>query len=146
MAILLPLGNSGSGAILQAIPVFTNIQTLSFSEDGTALRTDRGLILTKFSSVVSSQQSPHRGLFVKEQWIATETENILWLPPEYRTGVAAVYGKTVAIGTTSEHSKATRRRFIKEANNLVHTGSLHKDVANLVELRPSSSRQLRFLE
>jgi hypothetical protein len=83
--------------------VSTNIQTLSFSDDGTTLRTDRGLVLTELSSpsVTSSLRSPPCGLFVNEQWVATEIENILWLPPEYRPGDAAVYGKTVAIGNES---------------------------------------------
>jgi hypothetical protein len=97
------LWDARSGAMLQAIAVSTNIQTLSFSKDGKALRTEKGLILKEFSPplATSSQRSPPCGLFVKEQWVATGIENILWLPLEYRPGDTAVYGKTVAIGNES---------------------------------------------
>ncbi len=67
---IVELWDTSSGAMLQRIPVIANIQTLSFSKDGT-LRTDRGLILAKFSSVVSPQRSHHHRLFLKGGWVGS---------------------------------------------------------------------------
>ncbi|KAF2180019.1 hypothetical protein K469DRAFT_796808, partial [Zopfia rhizophila CBS 207.26] len=64
------LWDAGMGAILQTLEVGTIIQTFSFSEDGTFLQTNRGVLhTTSLSSGDShSQSSPLRGIFVKEQW------------------------------------------------------------------------------
>jgi WD40 repeat protein len=40
------LWDAGSGAALQTLEVDVALRTLSFSDDGTSLRTDRGLLLT----------------------------------------------------------------------------------------------------
>jgi hypothetical protein len=97
------LWDAGSGAALQTLKVDVALRTLSFSDDGTALRTDRGLLLTTSLSpgTVPSPQNLLPGIFVKKQWVAREMENILWLPPEYRPTCTAVHGEVAALGTAS---------------------------------------------
>jgi WD40 repeat protein len=97
------LWDAGSGAALQTLEVDLALRTLSFSDDGTSLRTDRGLLLTinLLPGAGASLQNLSRGVFVKEQWVARETENILWIPPEYRPTCTAVHGKVVVLGTAS---------------------------------------------
>jgi WD40 repeat protein len=97
------LWDARSGAPLRTIQIDATIQTLSFCEDGTALRTNWGLILIKSSSpnAAPSEPSLPRGIFVKGQWLATEMENILWLPPEYRPWCTDVHKNAVGLGTTS---------------------------------------------
>jgi hypothetical protein len=79
------------------------IRKLSFSDDGTSLSTDRGLlsIISLSSSIVPSRQGPSRGIFVDEQWVTRGTEPMLWLPPERRPLSAAVRGSVVALGSAS---------------------------------------------
>ena len=64
------LWDAGSGAALQTLEVDVALRTLSFSDDGTSLRTDRGLLLTinLLPSTGTSLQNLSRGVFVKEQW------------------------------------------------------------------------------
>lgn len=42
-----------------------------------------------------------RESFAQEQWITRRSENLLWLPPEYRPRSTAVYGNVVALGQDS---------------------------------------------
>ena len=97
------LWDAGSGAALQTLEVEVVVQTLLFSDDGTSLKTDRGLLLTTSlpPSAVPSQRSFSRDIFVQEQWITRKMENVLWLPPEYRPGRVAVHGSVVALGSVS---------------------------------------------
>jgi WD40 repeat protein len=94
------LWDAGTGAVLQTLKVGAVVQAVSFSEDGTFLQTDRGVLLATslFSSDNLSQLSPSHGIFVGEQWIRWGTEDILWLPPEHRPSCTAVYGSIVALG------------------------------------------------
>jgi len=97
------LWDTTTGVALQTIEVSVVIHTLSFSDDGTSLETDRGLlpITSLSSSIVSSRQSFSRDISVQEQWVTTGTENILWLPLEYRPNCAAMHGSIVALGSMS---------------------------------------------
>ena len=89
--------------MLQTLEVDAIIQTLSFSYDSTSLITDRGSLYTTSLSPIAdfSQWNPTHGIFVKEQWVTWGTEMMLWLPPEYRQSVIAVYGSTIALGNLS---------------------------------------------
>src|SRR5438105_381601 len=74
------LWDSRAGNTIQVLDVEGRIYKLSFSTDGSHLETDRGeLELSYFSHSLSQPPSnslPH--LYVKEQWVALEMENILW--------------------------------------------------------------------
>jgi WD40 repeat protein len=97
------LWDAGTGAVLQTLKVGAVVQTVSFSEDGTFLQTDRGVLLTTSlsSSDNLSQLTYSRSICVKEQWIHWGTKDTLWLPPEYRPRCTAVYGSVVALAYSS---------------------------------------------
>src|SRR3954466_8786434 len=74
------------------------------------LRTDIGAIVldvSSGSSTASSKtvyQKPRRqghGVSSDGKWITCNSENLLWLPPEYRPLRSAVTASTVAIGCAS---------------------------------------------
>ncbi|KAI9785620.1 MAG: hypothetical protein M1816_000367 [Peltula sp. TS41687] len=80
------LWDAATGALQQTLEDVGIITELSFSKDGLYLETNRGLLRI---------QSTHNGMFplklervcdiyVKEQWVGRDMENLLWLPPEYR--------------------------------------------------------------
>jgi WD40 repeat protein len=97
------LWDAGSGAVLQTLEVDSVIQNISFSIDGTVLRTDRGLLNTEIfsGSGTLSRASPSLSTFVGEHWVSWEGENILWLPSAYRPTVLAVHGGIVGFGYDS---------------------------------------------
>ncbi|KAI9684565.1 MAG: hypothetical protein M1822_005653 [Bathelium mastoideum] len=102
------LWNAGSGKILQAFEVDFPIDRLSFSGDGTYVKTDRGQMHVPIprSDTVSSQEGPDTAsssVLVKEQWITRGMDNVLWLPPEYRPTCIAVQGGVIAIGHERGH-------------------------------------------
>ncbi|KAF1816011.1 WD40 repeat-like protein [Eremomyces bilateralis CBS 781.70] len=98
------LWDAGSGAVLQTLEVGAVLETLSFSNDGTSLQTNRGSlpILQTPSNItpVISSQLPS-SIFVQDQWVSRRTERILWLPLEHRPSRIAVYGGVVAFGYAS---------------------------------------------
>jgi WD40 repeat protein len=97
------LWDAGSGAVLQTLEVDTSILTLSFSNDGTFLQTDRGPIYTEFlsNSATLSRPTLLHSIFAKEQWVGKGIENILWLPSEHWPSRVAVHGSTVGFGYSS---------------------------------------------
>jgi WD40 repeat protein len=94
------LWDVGMRAVLQTLKFGAFVNTLSFSEDGTFLQTNRGgLHATSLSfNDDISQLSLSHNIFVEGQWICWCTEDMLWLPLEYRSYWTAVYGSVVALG------------------------------------------------
>ncbi|KAF2182405.1 putative WD-repeat protein, partial [Zopfia rhizophila CBS 207.26] len=92
--------DAGTGVVLQTLEGGSVIQTLSFSEDGTFLQTNMGVLhATSLSSIDNlSRSNPSQGIFVKKQWVRWGTEDMLWLPPEYRPSCTAVYRSVIALG------------------------------------------------
>ena len=91
-----------SGAAIQTFKVDVVITSLLFSSNGLYLETDRGqLDISSFSSKFPGQLSSIRGLFLKETWVAYKTENILWLPSEYRATSSAIQGNILVLGHAS---------------------------------------------
>ncbi|KAF1811586.1 WD40 repeat-like protein [Eremomyces bilateralis CBS 781.70] len=95
------LWDAASGAVLKSLGVGDIVETLSFSDDNTSLRTNRGpipisLSLSDDGPVFQPQVPPL--IFVNDEWVCHDTERILWLPPEYRLAKVAVYGSVVALG------------------------------------------------
>ena len=76
------------------------ILSLSFSDDGTFLQTDRGLLHIAPVSpiVVFSPTNVTCSILVKDQWVARGMENVLWLPSDYRPTCTAVCGTVAALG------------------------------------------------
>ncbi|EED11615.1 WD-repeat protein, putative [Talaromyces stipitatus ATCC 10500] len=79
-----------------------SVTAIAFSPDGTVLITDKGRIHINSHDVTSHSQPQHvvpaPKVVIENQWIACNGYNILWLPPEYRSNVSAVYATKVAIG------------------------------------------------
>jgi WD40 repeat protein len=98
------LWNAGSGAVLQTLKVDAVVQMLAFSDDGTFLQTNRGLLSTichSDSAMISRPNLPH-SVFVKEQWVSRGAENILWLPLKHRPSHVATHGSIISFGYPSE--------------------------------------------
>jgi WD40 repeat protein len=99
------LWDTKTGTTVQTLKVDAVVMALSFSIDGSCLETDRGLLDVTISLLPSgevlSRSALPRGIFVKEQWVAWGNENLLWLPSDYRSTRAAVYGNVVALGLAS---------------------------------------------
>jgi WD40 repeat protein len=97
------LWDTGTGAVMQTLEVDAIVQTHSFSDEGTFLHTDRGLLhaASLSHSVVVSRPNLSSAIFAKEQWVSWGLENMLWLPADHWPSCAAVYGTVVAIGHES---------------------------------------------
>ncbi|MCJ1426480.1 hypothetical protein MMC29_004383 [Sticta canariensis] len=96
------LWGASTGAALQTLEVDAVIESVSFTEDGTFLETDRGLLRTCFSRSKSlSRQNLSREVFVKDRWVTRGLENMIWLLPEYRPSCTAFHGSVLALGHES---------------------------------------------
>ena len=97
------LWDAGSGAALQTLEVGAVALTVSFSDDWAFLRTNRGPLHTVILSdgAAVSEPNPPRSIFVKEQWVSLDTENLLWLPSDHRPSCVAVHGSIVVYGYRS---------------------------------------------
>jgi uncharacterized protein with WD repeat len=94
------LWDAGSGALRDTSETDGTIYTLSFSNDGTFLQTNRGPIHPSILSDHAPKFRPNisRTAFVKDQWVGRGMENILWLPSEYRPNRVAIHESTIAFG------------------------------------------------
>jgi len=78
------------------------IRNLLFSSDGEYLETDRGQLDISFlSRNISPQPSSVGELFLKETWVTYKTENVLWLPSNYRATCSAVWSNVLVLGHVS---------------------------------------------
>jgi WD40 repeat protein len=98
------LWDAGSGGVLQTLENDGTVNTLSFSDDGTHLQTNRGtLSISPLSSTrpFILYQRFSSAIFVKNQWVCNQTQPILWLPPEHRTDCVTVHKSTIGFGYAS---------------------------------------------
>ena len=89
--------------VLQTLEVEAVLGNLSFSNDETFLKTNRGPLHSKILSDYTAISQPDlpRSISVKQQWVSWGMEYILWLPPEYRPTFVAVHGAIIAFGYKS---------------------------------------------
>jgi hypothetical protein len=77
---------------------------LVFSPDGHILHTDKGDIPLpsdiKPTSLVRQEEQSLQ-LLVKDQWVLRNTQQLLWLPFEYRAYRTAVYKDMICLGCPS---------------------------------------------
>ena len=100
-----------TGQKVQKFRIPDHTYELSFSSDGTTICTNAQRLLISSTVRLPNQCSlPRRkiadmnnGLALKYGWIEYQGRKHLWLPHEYRTGVAAVSDNTIVIG---QHSGA----------------------------------------
>jgi WD40 repeat protein len=96
------LWDASTGQVLDTITASGYITQISFSEDGWLLQTNRGA----FRSSALSKSMPNTTtlsveIAVGASWITWKGRNLLWLPPEYRTDLVAVYNSSTVLGRTS---------------------------------------------
>ena len=97
------LWDAGSGAVLQTLTVDSVIYSLSFSDYGTFLQTDRGPLYSTClsSNAALSRPSLPPSIFVSKHWVSQNGERLLWLPSEYRPTRVAVQDGIVVFGCVS---------------------------------------------
>ncbi|PVH97942.1 putative WD-repeat protein [Periconia macrospinosa] len=95
--------DAGSGKALQTLNVDSAIRSLSFSNSGSGLQTDRGILVTTgfTDNRALSRPTFPPSMFVEEEWICWDGKRVLWLPSEYRSSVVAVHGSSVGFGYSS---------------------------------------------
>jgi WD40 repeat protein len=87
-----------SGAALQTLELGVSVGALSFPASGQYLKTNRGALkLSPFSMSLGSLEQLFT-LFVVNDWVGEEGENILWLPPDYRATCVAVWNGLIVLG------------------------------------------------
>ncbi|KAK3942456.1 hypothetical protein QBC46DRAFT_426235 [Diplogelasinospora grovesii] len=96
-----------TGQCLQTLDVSRELEAISFDSTGSCLLTDIGDIVLPPPPADTALAAPQTarfqrcGLSLDGVWITWNSENMLWLPPEYRRSCSAVAGSTVVIGTDS---------------------------------------------
>jgi WD40 repeat protein len=102
--------DTSSGKCLQTLTIRKAIFNISFGAAGSCLHTGIGTIAIDASSAsyttsnVTKPQGPRYqggGLSSDGAWITYNSENLMWLPSEYRPSCSAVSAKTEGIGVGS---------------------------------------------
>jgi WD40 repeat protein len=97
----------GNGECLQTFNIGKALYNLSFDTTGLYLRTNIGTVAVNTTSPsLDSIEHPNPqyqdvGLSSNGAWITYDSENLIWLPPEYRPSCSAVSGKMIGIGGES---------------------------------------------
>jgi WD40 repeat protein len=98
------LWDAVTGAARGTLEVDIVLRTLSFSSCGQYLRTDRGVIhIHLFSGAVSLTSKSLGTLFVSNDWVTEEMENIIRIHPDYRATWATVWNGILVLGHSSTH-------------------------------------------
>jgi WD40 repeat protein len=99
-----------SGECLQTLGIGKVLFIILFDSTGSYLHTEIGTIAINGSSasnITSSVTDPQKpryqgaGLSSDGAWITYNSENVVWLPSEYRPLCSAVSGKTIGVGVGS---------------------------------------------
>jgi len=97
------LWDLATGAVHGMVETDTVIRKLSFSYDFRYLETENGLLHTGFLLPDTFYVQPEslRGIFVGWHWVAYKSENLLWLPSDYRKIPIAVWNSKLILGHES---------------------------------------------
>ncbi|XTI92244.1 WD40 repeat-like protein [Cenococcum geophilum] len=103
--------DASSGACLQTLEIGKVLRNISFGTTGSYLRTEIGTVSISATplapsstrTVIEPQNPRCQGLALSSDgtWITHNSENIVWLPSEYRPSCSAVIGKKIGIGVGS---------------------------------------------
>jgi WD40 repeat protein len=100
--------DASSGECLQTLSIGKARFNISTDTTGLYLHTEIGTIAidvstTSTPSVTDPQSSQHKGWGLSSDgaWITYDSENLVWLPSEYRPLCSAVSGNTIGIGVGS---------------------------------------------
>lgn len=85
-----------------------NVRTMTFSSDGSHVITDKGIITDKGKNLLpaslgtfSYPKKQPRTFFVKDQWLYSTEQRLLWLPIDFRPTCTAVWGDFICLGHES---------------------------------------------
>ncbi|KAF2195100.1 hypothetical protein K469DRAFT_615361 [Zopfia rhizophila CBS 207.26] len=102
--------DASSGKCLQTLEVGKALGNISFNATGLYLHTEIGTIAINMSSasyttpIIAKPKGPQYqggGLSLDGAWISFNSENLVWLPSEYRPSCSAVSRNTIGIGVGS---------------------------------------------
>src|SRR2546423_809964 len=101
--------DASSGKCLHTLEIGKLLFNISFDTTGSCLHTEIGTIAVNAStsnmtpSVTDLQNPRYQGWALSSDgaWITYNSENLLWLPSEYRPSCSAVSGKTIGVGVGS---------------------------------------------
>jgi WD40 repeat protein len=101
--------DAASGVCLQTLNIDRPLFTLSFNTSDSGLLTEIGAITFSpaSSSNIATTQQPETlqyeaaGLSSDGTWITYNSQNVIWLPSEYRRSHSAVSGNMIGIGVGS---------------------------------------------
>jgi hypothetical protein len=71
--------------------------------DGRYLKTDRGLLSLNSGSpdTYLHQEQSICAIFVNDEWVTQDGQNLLWLPPDYRATCSALFNNMLVLGCRS---------------------------------------------
>ncbi|KAN0069077.1 hypothetical protein V8E54_012706 [Elaphomyces granulatus] len=97
------LWDATTGAWKWTLDVNVTIHSLLFSMDGQYLKTDRGLLSLNSGSsdTYLYQEQSICAIFVNDEWVTRDGQNLLWLPPDYRAHCSAVLNNMLVLGHAS---------------------------------------------
>ncbi|KFY86462.1 hypothetical protein V500_07608 [Pseudogymnoascus sp. VKM F-4518 (FW-2643)] len=97
------LWNVATGAELQKFQLNILVFTLSFSMDSQCLETNRGrlLLYPSLTSQCPLEPKVTGNIFLNGHWITRNSQNLLWLPYDYRIACSVAQGNVLAIGQSS---------------------------------------------
>jgi WD40 repeat protein len=97
------LWDATTGAWKQTLEIHATITSLLFSEDGRYIKTNRGLLSLNSGSPDACLPQDQL-IFVNDEWVTRDGQNLLWLPPDYRPICSAIFNNNVlASGHGSGH-------------------------------------------
>ncbi|KAK7178376.1 Vegetative incompatibility protein HET-E-1-like protein 15 [Paraphaeosphaeria sporulosa] len=99
--------DAGSGACLQTLEIGPSLRSVSFNASGSGLLTNIGvinlgqLLSSNITTTIQELESPKyqaTALSSDETWITYNSQNVVWLPSEYRPHCSAVSESLIAMG------------------------------------------------
>ena len=96
------LWDAAMGAHLQTLEGYSHsVNAVVFSPDGQCLKTARGLLRLSLEPKKPPQNSSQHALWVGDEWVTLDGNDLLWLPNDYRPSAVAVYSSTIVLGHKS---------------------------------------------
>ncbi|KAJ5719713.1 hypothetical protein N7493_007291 [Penicillium malachiteum] len=95
------LWDIASGSLKEIFKSETIIDKLSFSQDSLYVNTNSGSLVVHSGQVKDTSNSKPLLITVQGQWIALNSKNVLWLPPDFRPSCLAVACETLSLGHSS---------------------------------------------
>ncbi|KAH6715923.1 prolyl oligopeptidase-like protein [Leptodontidium sp. MPI-SDFR-AT-0119] len=97
------LWNPATGKELQRLEVDSTVTIVSFSTDGPFLETNIGVLQVEFYTPLASLPRTDTIMEVinRGHWLVRGSENLVWLPPEYRPICSAFQNNVLALGCSS---------------------------------------------